>query len=117
MRNGLMIVLTSLCIVSYSYADVSVCPKTSDIKASAFTSPDTPAPYNEGFKYEAPASGGKKWEGETMATSDTFLEPKYELKPLSVEEQPSKTICSYGGKTIEQNGEKSTPYLKMTLAK
>ncbi len=99
-------------------ADISVCPKVADIKSSAYKDPQIPAPYNEGFKYEAPSATGKKWQGETMPTGDDFLDKKYALKAESVADKTTKTTCSYGGTAItNSNGETSMPYLKMILDK
>ena len=120
MRNGIVwsaLVATLFC--SSVYADISVCPKVSDIKASAFKSPDAniPEPYNEGFQYSAP-SPGKPWHGEALATEDTFLESKYALKAESVDETDKQTVCSYGGTTVTgTDGSVSKPYLKLILDK
>ncbi|EJM19062.1 hypothetical protein PMI21_01777 [Pseudomonas sp. GM18] len=91
-------------------ADVSTCPKVSDIKSSPYTSDDKniPAPFNEGYKYTATANG-KTWTGVTMATNDDYLAKKYELKAESFD----GSICSYGGKTLVENGETAVPYLKL----
>lgn len=91
-------------------ASVESCPPVSTIKSNAFTSDDIriPPPQNKGFKYEANFNG-KKWTGETVATKDDFLASKYELKAESFD----GSICSYGGKKIVENGENSTPYLKL----
>ncbi|MFJ5299763.1 hypothetical protein ACIQAL_24995 [Pseudomonas sp. NPDC088368] len=120
MRNEMIsVVLTSLLLATSAHADTSVCPKAEDIKASAFKSPDAtiPEPYNEGFKYEAASSTGKKWEGETLASTDSFLEKEYELKPVAMDEQGTKIVCSYGGKSVQRGTTTSKPYLKMTLDK
>lgn len=95
-------------------ASVESCPPVSSIKSEATTIESTSdgkkisAPYNQGFKYEANFNG-KKWTGETVATKDDFLASKYELKAESFD----GSICSYGGKKIVENGETSTPYLKL----
>ncbi|MEB0048616.1 MULTISPECIES: hypothetical protein [unclassified Pseudomonas] len=104
-----MLVLSVLMGNAYA-ADISGCPKPSDIKATAYKSsdPQIPAPFNEGFNYTA-STGGKNWKGEALGTDDTFLEDKYGLKPESVSEKDGKTTCSYSG---TKNGT-STPYLKL----
>ena len=91
-------------------ADINDCPKVSEIKASPYISSDKniPAPYNEGFKYIATVNG-QTWTGVTMATKDSYLDKKYELKAESYD----GSICSYGGKTLVENGETAVPYLKL----
>ncbi|WP_296255041.1 MULTISPECIES: hypothetical protein [unclassified Pseudomonas] len=123
MKHGIAwAALTTLLIAGnvYAEADISICPKVSDIKASAFKSDDAhlPAPYNEGYQYEAVGANGKKWRGETMATADSFLESKYELRADTVDDQDKKVICNYVGTTItDMNGTVSKPYLKMGMEK
>lgn len=98
-------------VTTNAYAsDVENCPPVSAINSNAFTSddPNIPPPHNKGFKYEA-SFKGKKWTGEALSTKDDFLAPKYELKAESF----NGSICSYGGKKIVENGESSTPHLKL----
>ncbi|WP_268798355.1 hypothetical protein [Pseudomonas huanghezhanensis] len=116
MRNKIAwTALAAILMVGNAYADLTVCPAVADIKASEFTSsdPNIPAPYNEGFQYTAPSASGKQWEGETLATKDSFLDREYELKADAVKEMDDKTVCEYGGKKIGN----SEPYLKLTLKK
>jgi hypothetical protein len=91
-------------------ADINDCPKVSEIKSSAYTSDDKniPAPYNEGYKYTATANG-KTWTGVAMGINDDYLDKKYNLKAVSYD----GSICSYGGKTVVENGETAVPYLKL----
>ncbi|MET0776204.1 MAG: hypothetical protein ABWZ65_12105 [Pseudomonas mandelii] len=91
-------------------AGTDICPKVSEIKSSPYTSndPNIPAPFNEGYKYAATANG-KNWTGVTMATRDDYLAKKYELKAESYD----GSICSYGGKTVVEDGETAVPYLKL----
>lgn len=91
-------------------AGIEVCPKVSEIKSSPYTSDDKniPAPFNKGYKYTATANG-KTWTGVTMDTNDDYLAKKYELKAESFD----GSICSYGGKTVVENGETAVPYLKL----
>ena len=89
-------------------AGVESCPPVNTIKSSAYTDSSVSEPHNTGFKYTA-TFNGKTWTGETLSTRDDFLAPKYELKAESFD----GSICSYGGKKIVENGENSTPYLKL----
>jgi hypothetical protein len=116
MRNTITLAaLAALLMAGSAHAALSDCPAVADIKAQDFTDPKLPAPYNKGFKYVAPTASGKQWRGETMATTDTFLEEKYELKAETVND--TNTVCTYGGKTVTDKDIKSIPYLKMTLQK
>ena len=121
MRNGLGLAAVAALFISFNVqADVSVCPKVSDIKASAYKSPDAkiPSPYNEGFQYSAPSSSGKAWHGEALATSYSFLENEYKLKAESANESATRTICSYGGSSVKlDDGTISEPYLRLTQDK
>jgi hypothetical protein len=121
MRNTITLAaLAALLMVGSAHAALSDCPAIADIKAEKFTSsdPQLPAPYNEGFKYQASTASGKQWQGVALATTDSFLEEKYALKAEAVDEKDGKTVCSYGGKTFtDKDGTKSIPYLKMTLQK
>lgn len=89
-------------------AGIESCPPVNSIKSSAYTDSSIPAPHNSGFKYTA-SFNGKTWTGETLSTREDFLAPEYELKAESFD----GSICSYGGKKKVENGEHSTPYLKL----
>ena len=121
MRNGLGLAAVAALFISVNVqADVSVCPNVADIKASVYKSQDAniPSPYNEGFQYSASSSDGKAWHGEALATSDTFLENKYELRAESADEKATGTVCSYVGTTVTAaDGTVSKPYLKLTQDK
>ena len=121
MRDGLGLAAVAALFISFNVqADVSVCPKVSDIKASAYKSPDAniPSSYNKRFQYSAPSSSGKTWHGEALATSDSFLESKYELRVESADEKAIGTVCSYSGTTVTAvDGTVSKPYLKLTQDK
>ena len=121
MRNGLTLAAVAALFISFNVqADVSVCPKVSDIKASAYKSPDAniPSPHNEGFQYSAPSSSGKTWHGEALATSDSFLESQYELRADGAQENVTNIVCTYSGTTITAgDGKVSKPYLKLTQDK
>ncbi|TDV59521.1 hypothetical protein [Pseudomonas sp. LP_7_YM] len=122
MRNGIAwaaLVILFLAGEASAEGDISVCPDVSAIKASAFKSDVTPmpAPYNAGYEYDAVTPDGTKWHGETLATKDSFLEPKYELRPDSEEEQDKKIICRYRGTTVTKDKNVVSPYLKLIREK
>lgn len=123
MRKGIAgALLTVLLTAGQAYAedDTSTCPKVDEISASQFKTdqPHMSAPYDEGYEYDAVASDGARWHGETLATKDTFLEKKYELRIESVESQDKKIICRYMGTTVtHSDGSVSTPYLKLIREK
>lgn len=96
--------------------DIGQCPATHTIQSSAYTDPDLPAPYGEGYQYTATATA-KKWTGQTAATNDDYLAPEYELKAEAVNEQAGKVHCDYGGKRLIKNGEVADPYLRLTTLK
>ncbi|NVZ21936.1 hypothetical protein [Pseudomonas costantinii] len=96
--------------------DIGQCPAPRDIQSKAYTDPDLPPPYGEGYQYTASANG-KTWTGQTAATSDDYLAPEYELKAEEINERDGKVHCDYGGKRLIKNGEVADPYLRLTALK
>ncbi|NMX48688.1 hypothetical protein C8K66_105322 [Pseudomonas sp. GV105] len=108
-----------LTAANIAHAEMATCPAVSSIKATPYTDPDLPPDFNQGFKYEAPGPGGQMWEGQSTATSETYLEPKYNLMLVSAEMIHGKILCSYGGTTQRENAEPvnnvSKPYVQLGL--
>ena len=94
-------------------ADKNDCPPISAIQSTPYTDPDLQPPHGEGYKYTA-TFNGKTWTGQTASTKDDYLEPKYELKAEEIEEVNGALRCSYGGKTLDENGETAVPNLRLT---
>ena len=108
-----------LTVASIAHAEMATCPAVSSISAAAYTDPSLPSGYNEGFKYTAPGPGGMMWEGQSTATTDTYLEPQYNLMLVGAEMSNGKILCSYGGTTQRENAEPvnnvSKPYVQLGL--
>lgn len=106
-------------------ADISICPKVSEITVTAFkdTDPaveaqpgDTAAGFTEAFRYTA-TSGGKTWTGQVHGSNDTYLESKYELKVEDFDELNGKLVCDYGGKRLVENDEINEAHLRLLAPK
>lgn len=95
---------------------IGQCPATRDIQSEAYSDPDLPAPYGEGYRYTATANG-KTWTGQTAATNDDYLAPEYALKAEDINERNGKIYCDYGGRRLIKNGEVANPYLRLTTLK
>ena len=109
-----------LTAASIAHAEMATCPAVSSISAAAYTDPSLPSGYNEGFKYTAPGPGGMIWEGQSTATTDTYLEPQYNLMLVGAEMVNGKMLCSYGGTAQRESAEPadhvSRPYVQLRLA-
>lgn len=108
-----------LTVASIAHAEMATCPAVSSISAAAYTDPSLPSGYNEGFKYTAPGPGGMMWEGQSTATTDTYLEPQYNLMLVGAEMSNGKILCSYGGTAQRESAEPadkvSRPYVQLRL--
>jgi len=118
--------LTLITFTSSVYAaDISICPKISEITATSFkdTDPavkaqpgDTAAGFTEAIKYTA-TSGGKTWTGEVHGSNDTYLESQYELQVEDFGELNGMLRCDYGGKKLVENGVSNEAHLRLLAPK
>ncbi|WP_235594013.1 hypothetical protein [Pseudomonas palleroniana] len=95
---------------------IDQCPATKTIHSTAYTDPDLPPPYGEGYQYTATANG-RAWTGQTAGTDDDYLAAEYALRPEAIHQRNGKLLCDYGGNRVVKNGEVADPYLRLSTLK
>ncbi|MDD1965020.1 hypothetical protein NPS29_06790 [Pseudomonas putida] len=92
-------ILTAMACQTFA-ADITQCPKVSDITAKPHIFADMPEPFNEGFQYEASTASGK-WLGFSADSNDDYLQKQYGLTLQSADDVKSKIVCNYEGKDAQ----------------
>ncbi|WP_438869898.1 hypothetical protein [Pseudomonas sp. L1(2025)] len=107
-----------MALAGIAQADTATCPPVSTIKATPYTDPNPQIP--DGYEYKAPGPAGQTWEGQSPATLDTYLEPKYQLGLVGAKIANGKVFCLYGGTAEKEKAEPadkvSRPFIKLQLS-